>query len=78
MVSETRASAGWPRPDPVRRAGKAVLKTAVVLAGAALANRLVARSTERRHPPAGRFVEVDGVRLHLLDRGSGPSARRWR
>lgn len=72
MVSETRASAGWSRPDPVRCAGRAVLKAAAVLAGAALANRLVARATERRHPPAGRFVEVDGVRLHLVDRGSGP------
>lgn len=31
-----------------------------------------ARSAERAHPPAGRFVEVDGVRLHYRERGSGP------
>jgi pimeloyl-ACP methyl ester carboxylesterase len=24
------------------------------------------------HPPAGRFVDVDGVRLHYLERGEGP------
>jgi len=28
---------------------------------------------ERAHPPQGRFVEVDGVRLHYLERGSGPT-----
>jgi pimeloyl-ACP methyl ester carboxylesterase len=28
-------------------------------------------AVEREHPPAGRFIEVDGVRLHYLDRGQG-------
>ena len=27
---------------------------------------------ERENPPRGRFVEVDGVRLHYIERGSGP------
>jgi pimeloyl-ACP methyl ester carboxylesterase len=49
-----------------------VIGTAVVLGAAALANYVVARRTERRHPPRGRFVEVDGVRLHYTERGSGP------
>lgn len=40
-----------------------------VLAGV---NHLVARRAERRHPPEGRFLEVDGVRLHYTDRGEGP------
>jgi pimeloyl-ACP methyl ester carboxylesterase len=26
---------------------------------------------ERRNPPAGRFLEVDGVRLHYVERGEG-------
>ncbi len=26
--------------------------------------------TEREHPPVGRFVSVDGVRMHLLDNGN--------
>src|SRR5579859_955050 len=51
------------------------LKTIAVgaLAAGALAfcNHLVARRTERRHPPEGSFVVVDGVRLHYSDRGHG-------
>lgn len=39
-----------------------------VLAGV---NAAVARRTERRHPPEGRFITVDGVRLHYTDRGVG-------
>ena len=30
-----------------------------------------ARAAERRHPPEGRFVEVDGVRLHYRESGTG-------
>jgi pimeloyl-ACP methyl ester carboxylesterase len=45
---------------------------AAALAGAALANHLMARRAERRYPPEGRLMTVDGVRLHCLDRGSGP------
>ena len=31
-----------------------------------------ARKAEREHPPTGRFVTVDGVRLHYIERGEGP------
>jgi pimeloyl-ACP methyl ester carboxylesterase len=31
----------------------------------------MARRAERRHPPEGSFIEVDGVRLHYSDRGEG-------
>ncbi len=31
-----------------------------------------ARKAERDNPPAGRFVEVDGVRLHYIEKGEGP------
>jgi pimeloyl-ACP methyl ester carboxylesterase len=44
---------------------------AAALAVAALANHAVARRSERRHPPCGSFIEVDGVRLHYVDRGEG-------
>src|SRR5215211_6682735 len=37
----------------------------------ALANHVAARRTERRHPPEGAFLMVDGVRLHYSDRGEG-------
>jgi pimeloyl-ACP methyl ester carboxylesterase len=41
------------------------------LGAIALANHAVARLTEHRHPPEGSFIEVDGVRLHYSDRGTG-------
>ncbi|WKN21798.1 alpha/beta fold hydrolase [Azotobacter vinelandii] len=37
----------------------------------ALYNRYRTRRAEREHPPSGRFVTVDGVRLHYLDQGRG-------
>ena len=43
------------------------------LAGAALLNRANARRAEAATPPAGSFVDVDGVRLHYVDRGQGPA-----
>jgi pimeloyl-ACP methyl ester carboxylesterase len=30
-----------------------------------------ARASERKNPPIGRFLDVDGVRLHYLERGQG-------
>ncbi|WP_248323640.1 MULTISPECIES: alpha/beta fold hydrolase [unclassified Caballeronia] len=33
---------------------------------------LRARRAERDHPPVGRFIDVDGVRLHYIDEGEGP------
>lgn len=31
-----------------------------------------ARRAEHEHPPAGNFVDVDGVHLHYVERGEGP------
>ena len=54
------------------------LSPPVVAAGAlaafallALLNMRRARRAEKCSPPAGRFIAVDGVRLHYLDRGAG-------
>lgn len=49
-----------------------------LLAGAALAAayavvRVKSAQAEQALPPSGRFVEVDGVRLHYLERGAGPA-----
>jgi pimeloyl-ACP methyl ester carboxylesterase len=45
---------------------------AVTALGAlALVNRAAARQAERKHPPRGAFLDVDGVRLHYTDRGTG-------
>jgi pimeloyl-ACP methyl ester carboxylesterase len=46
------------------------------LAGAALGALWVqhrARKAERDNPPAGLFADVDGVRLHYVDKGEGPA-----
>ena len=41
------------------------------LAVSALVNRRIAKKAERDNPPQGRFLEVDGVRLHYVERGRG-------
>jgi len=47
-----------------------VLVVLVLLAGAIWTQVLAARA-ERDFPPEGRFFEVEGQRLHVVDRGSG-------
>jgi pimeloyl-ACP methyl ester carboxylesterase len=52
-----------------RNAGAA--GAAGLLAGAAAVVRFKTERSERAHPPLGRFVEVNGARLHYLDEGQG-------
>jgi pimeloyl-ACP methyl ester carboxylesterase len=40
-------------------------------AAAAVYNSRKARRAERENPPLGKFIDVDGVRLHYLERGEG-------
>jgi pimeloyl-ACP methyl ester carboxylesterase len=49
----------------------ALVGTAALLAGAAAFNVARARRAEQDYPPQGKFVEIDGVRLHYVERGSG-------
>jgi pimeloyl-ACP methyl ester carboxylesterase len=49
-----------------------VAAVAVALAGTALAVNWQARRLERKYPPIGKFVTVNGVRLHYLEAGEGP------
>jgi pimeloyl-ACP methyl ester carboxylesterase len=42
------------------------------LAASFLVVRAKTKEAEADNPPRGRFVEVDGVRLHYLERGQGP------
>jgi len=44
---------------------------ALALAGSAMLVGRRAAQAERDYPPKGRFITVDGVRLHYLERGSG-------
>ncbi len=46
--------------------------TTVALAATAIYNRVQTSRAETETPPVGNFVEVDGVRLHYVDRGTGP------
>ncbi|RYF02508.1 MAG: alpha/beta hydrolase, partial [Oxalobacteraceae bacterium] len=46
--------------------------TAIALGATALFNRAAARRAEAQSPPVGKFIEVDDVRLHYVDRGKGP------
>lgn len=49
------------------------LATGLGLAAAYLFVRAKTRRAEAENPPRGRFVTVDGVRLHYVERGSGPT-----
>lgn len=49
----------------------AALAGTAMLTAPAVGNYFAARRAERRHPPEGAFMEVDGVRLHYRDRGTG-------
>lgn len=54
----------------------AVILVAVALAVAmffAQATRRVMQEAERLVPPIGRFVEVDGAKVHYVERGEGPA-----
>jgi pimeloyl-ACP methyl ester carboxylesterase len=42
-----------------------------VMAAAAFVNWRLAQKAQRENPPQGRFVEIDGVRLHYVERGAG-------
>ena len=54
------------------RASAIVVATAASMAAMTVHNIYRARKAERDHPPTGRFVTVDGVKLHYIDRGEGP------
>ena len=66
LAKSSPSASGWSRTGTVLGAA------AAALGAAALYNSYRARQVERQHPPTGRFVEVDGVRLHYLERGAGP------
>jgi pimeloyl-ACP methyl ester carboxylesterase len=48
-----------------------LLVIAAILAAMAILNMVLAALAERRHPPTGSFMEVNGARLHYSDRGTG-------
>jgi pimeloyl-ACP methyl ester carboxylesterase len=68
-VAPATGRRSWMKSHPYLT-GLAVAGTA--LAASAIANHQLAKRAERRHPPTGRFIDVDGVRLHCVERGDGP------
>jgi pimeloyl-ACP methyl ester carboxylesterase len=76
-LTETRlpipGASGAPskRRPALSRTGKILAGSAAALAAAAVWNVYRARKVEREHPPVGRFVTVDGVRLHYIEKGQG-------
>jgi pimeloyl-ACP methyl ester carboxylesterase len=49
----------------------ALTASAAALTAMAVVNRQLARKAQRDNPPKGQFIEIDGVRLHYVERGSG-------
>ncbi|CAA9312070.1 MAG: Beta-ketoadipate enol-lactone hydrolase [uncultured Microvirga sp.] len=47
----------------------------LLLVAGALATWVIARRIEARYPPLGRFVELDGGRLHLVEAGPADGGR---
>lgn len=56
----------------VSRVAAPLAVVTVAATGIALWARYRARKAERHYPPVGRFIEIDGVRLHYVEEGDGP------
>lgn len=65
---EAPSSFAWPR-----RIGLTALGVGAATAGLAGLSALFGREAERKVPADGGFVEIEGTRLHYVDRGSGPA-----
>lgn len=48
-----------------------LVATVVALSAMAAIVKYKTKQVEQEHPPHGKFIEVDGVRLHYFDEGSG-------
>ncbi len=73
----TERSGRAPRPNESSHSSRwhwlapVLAGSAAALGAAVLYNRQRARAAERKTPPMGRFLHVDGVRLHYIERGQG-------
>ena len=54
-------------------AGIAIALMLLVLLGLFLFTAWTAHQVETNLPPRGKFIDIDGVRLHYIDKGSGPT-----
>ena len=67
----SRSSAARGEGDRVARGARIALASTAALVALAAGVNWAARRIERRYPPIGQFIEVDGVRLHYVDVGEG-------
>jgi pimeloyl-ACP methyl ester carboxylesterase len=58
-------------PGPWRWLAPVLVGSAAAMGAAVLYNRKRTLDAERKYPPIGRFLDVDGVRLHYVERGHG-------
>jgi pimeloyl-ACP methyl ester carboxylesterase len=61
-----------PMHRPAVSGRSALIGAAAVLGASFLFVQARTRAAEKAHPPGGKFIEVDGVKLHYLEQGSGP------
>jgi pimeloyl-ACP methyl ester carboxylesterase len=52
--------------------GGIVVLAGIIAAGLVLFTARTARRVEEVLPPRGRFIDIDGARIHYLDEGNGP------
>jgi pimeloyl-ACP methyl ester carboxylesterase len=64
MLLPTRRESPWRTPALLAAAG---------LAAAFAYVQVKKHAAEEENPPAGKFIDVDGVRLHYIERGEGPA-----
>ena len=71
-----KSLSSWTGASTASRWRTPVLLGAAGMAAAFLYVQARKAQVERAHPPEGKFVEVDGVRLHYLEQGEGPAPDR--
>lgn len=54
-----------------RKSGSVLIGTSLALAAMAIIVKYKVDQVERENPPQGKFIEVDGVRLHYVEAGTG-------
>ncbi|MEN3291364.1 MAG: hypothetical protein V7642_617 [Burkholderiales bacterium] len=70
-VYRSKQSAVQGMKRSMRGRGTTLLGVGAALAAMALFVQYRTKQAERENPPAGKFIEVDGVRLHYIERGEG-------
>jgi pimeloyl-ACP methyl ester carboxylesterase len=73
MTSKTTVASPGEDSPLASRSALLALAASSATAGLAGFNAVRARRATRAHPPLGEFVTVDGVRLHYVARGEGPT-----